>query len=99
MLCNADELLRSRGSGCFVVSVGINGNTRFEQHLHEERPECEIHGFDGTLDARKTAAVPPFVHFLPRNFNETTHERFRGRRRISLLKIDCEGTPAPRDSS
>lgn len=89
MLCEADRLFS--GQGCLVVSVGLNDDTRFEQDLHRERPECEIVGMDGTLDANKTALVPKFIQFLPNNFNGKTHQQFATRRRVSLLKIDCDG--------
>ena len=89
-ICDADKLLRS--PGCLVVSVGLNDDTRFESDLHSAWPECEIIGYDGTLDAAKTAAVPKFITHLPLNFNASTYVAYaKSRSRVSLLKIDCDG--------
>ena len=88
-LCNVAELLRS--PDCLVVSVGLNDDTRFEEHLHRSHPECEIVGMDGTLTAEKAAKVPRFIRFEAQNFDEKTYAKYVQRRRVSLLKIDCDG--------
>ena len=89
MLCEADTLLRS-SSKCLVVSVGLRDDTRFEQTLHRSSPHCEIVAMDGTLSSENAKKVPPFVRFLPQNFDPTTYAAYANRN-VRLLKIDCDG--------
>ena len=88
MLCETDTLLRD-SSPCLIVSVGLRGDTRFEQELHAASPHCEIVGMDGTLSLEHTAMVPKFLRFVPRNFNATSYTEF-SRRNVRLLKMDCD---------
>ena len=76
---------------CFIMSVGINGDTRFEEALHAYAPQCEIVGMDGTLNQEKLshAAQLSFMRFVPQNFRAAIAATYAGKR-ASLLKIDCE---------
>ena len=87
-LCEAENLLGA--PDCLVLSVGINDDTAFESHLHRAAPACEIIGMDASLDAVNRAKVPRFVSLYLENFTPLTFRNFTGRRRVSLLKLDCE---------
>ena len=91
-VCDAESLFR--GPGCLVVSVGINANTEFEEALHREHPQCDIVGYDGTLNnATRTRAREraPFLQLRERNFGaELGKEEYR-HQTVRLLKIDCDG--------
>jgi hypothetical protein len=80
-------------SPCSVISVGSNGEAAFETAIHTIAPQCTIDVWDGTLNAAKRARVPKYsnLHFVARNFKPDSHLQYAGRRRISLLKMDCEG--------
>ena len=88
-LCEVSTILRD--PGCLVVSVGLYDDTRFEEHFHRAAPQCEIVALDGTLNEAKTSAVPKYIKLMPTNFGPTTYQRFADRKRVSLLKIDCDG--------
>ena len=80
-------------SPCAVISVGSNGEAAFETAIHTIAPQCTIDVWDGTLNAAKRARVPTYsnLQFVARNFKPDSHLEYAGRRRISLLKMDCEG--------
>ena len=90
-VCDAEALLR--GPGCVVVSVGINANTEFEEALHRAHPQCEVVGYDGTLNAAKRARAAqraPFLRVHERNFGGSLAANYTGTS-VRLLKIDCDG--------
>ena len=89
-LCLDNEAMRP-GKPCFVMSVGLNGDTRFEEALHAYAPHCEIVGMDGTLNDAKLQISKrlPYLRFVPENFRKSTAARYAGRT-VQLLKIDCE---------
>lgn len=76
---------------CFVMSVGLNGDTRFEEALHAYAPHCKIVGMDGTLNDAKLGLSKnlPYLTFVAENFKRGTVARYAGRT-VQLLKIDCE---------
>ena len=87
-LCEAENLLGA--PDCLVLSVGINDDTAFESHLHRAAPACKFIAMDGSLNAVNRAKVPRFVSLYLENFTPLTFRNFTGRRRVSLLKLDCE---------
>ena len=91
-LCLDSQGLR-RGSRCFVMSVGLNGDTRFEEALHAFAPACRIIGMDGTLNSAKLnrSLSLPWLHLVPENFRAATGSSQYAGMRAELLKIDCEG--------
>ena len=89
MLCEADELLS--GPDCLIVAVGIYDDTRFETDVHRAAPNCEIVAFDGSLERNNlTHTVPKFLNLVPQYFDRKTHQRFLDRRKVNLLKLDCD---------
>ena len=84
---------------CTIVSVGLNGDTRFEQAIMAAS-SCAIHGYDGTLVAERAklrsklpqriAATNATFTFNAVNFGVETWRQFAGTH-VSMLKIDCEG--------
>ena len=101
MVCDPAPLLRDRSS-CLVVSVGLNGDTSFEEALHSYAPHCTVHGYDGTLTgpvrSALAAKLPKWLHFHPSNFGSKTWQkfaevesaRFAREHVVDVLKIDCE---------
>lgn len=79
-------------SKCRVVSIGLNDDTRFESALKRERPDCDIHGYDGSLHGARAHLrdkLPAFIQFYPEYFTENTYKRYTNTS-ITLLKVDCE---------
>eukprot|EP00964_Phaeocystis_antarctica_P098868 scaffold64816_cov95-Phaeocystis_antarctica.AAC.3 len=84
---------------CTIVSVGLNGDTRFEQAIMAAS-SCAIHGYDGTLVGaraklraklpQRIAATNATFTFNAVNFGVETWWQFAGTH-VSMLKIDCEG--------
>ena len=84
---------------CTIVSVGLNGDTRFEQAIMAAS-SCAIHGYDGTLVGERAklrsklpqriAATNATFTFNAVNFGVVTWRQFAGTH-VSMLKIDCEG--------
>ena len=90
-LCLDHNALR-RGSRCLVMSVGLRGDTRFEEALHAYVPECVIVGMDGTLSSANLnrSRSLPYLRLVPTNFKPAVASTYAGMR-VELLKIDCEG--------
>jgi len=90
-ICGADVLLR--GPACLVISVGINENTEFEEALLRAHPNCQVVGYDGTLNAVKRMRAHervPALQLHEQNFDTSVAAKYRGRT-VQLLKIDCDG--------
>jgi len=85
---------------CLVYSIGSNGDFEFESHILEWNKDCEIHTFDHTwtpdgrekkytnyhqigLGAKKEGKIDTLENIV----KDLGHVD----RRITLLKIDCEG--------
>lgn len=91
MVCDAGALFSD--GNCLVVSVGINANTEFEEALHRAHPNCDVVGYDGTLNAAKKARArtrTPFLRLHAQNFGPAIANEYSGRA-VRLLKIDCDG--------
>ena len=75
--------------------MGSNGETSFEKAVHQFAPSCAISTWDGTLDQdgpRSVKKLPPFIRFVPMNFNATSYEKVQNRSApVSVLKADCPG--------
>jgi len=76
---------------CLVISVGSNGDYSFEASVHKLNPRCHIDTWDGTLDAAKAAAAPPYVRLVRSNFDSNSWQRYKLKPRVAALKMDCEG--------
>lgn len=89
----------ARRPPCVVLSVGSNGDYRFEEAARALMPQCVVHTFDGTRfhpDGSPRFAAPPA--WLRPTFHD---ENLNGRSRllshhgptpyVPLLKMDCEG--------
>jgi len=50
-----------RQPACLVVSVGSNGDYRFEDAVHALAPACEVHTIDGTLTAKQAERAPGYI--------------------------------------
>lgn len=87
-ICEAQQLFGR--PGCLVVSIGLNGDTRFESAHHAAYSGCEVVGYDHTLSKQKEALLPPFLRYVPRRFNNMTWTEYTDRS-VRLLKLDCDG--------
>ncbi len=85
---------------CIVYSFGSNNEFSFEESIHNFNPECKIYTFDPTV--HNPTNKPKFVHYYPWGlagndfaekslFTVRTIMKSLGHRKISVLKVDCEG--------
>ena len=81
-------------TSCRIVSVGLNGETSFEEAVHAMAPHCVVDGYDGSFTgARASLAqkVPTWMNFHPTNFHLKSWMPYATNgSRVQLLKIDCE---------
>jgi len=85
---------------CIVYSFGSNDDFSFEESIHNFNPECKIYTFDPTVQNPKNK--PPFVNYYPWGlaghdlkekslFTVKTIMNLLGHKKITVLKVDCEG--------
>ena len=87
MVCDMSKTLLARGPACRVISVGSNGQTRFEADVHKAAPLCAIDVFDGTLTGsrEKVSAAHSHIddtpmHGLTRKVQHSSTTRWKARR-------------------
>ena len=99
-VCNPSSLHNS--AECLVYSIGSNNDFRFEEAILDVSRDCEIHVFDHTV--KNPSKKPRKVHFHPWGLASVTDatknlktladivaELGHTGKKISILKIDCEG--------